>query len=308
MKKKIIISLLIAAILLSLTGCGAGSSDASPDTATADQPTDIEHKLVKSVKTFQKGIDSDDWELQNTVNIEYEKAYPTFIETVSADDETLPTKTTFQYTFDGDLPKTCVETVSDSSGKKTVEYQDGKVDSINSETSVQREYTKMYYQYGNGDEYFTMVLQEMHEAASEGNAAGTNEEVDSVSVTTENGLLRKTVNTGMYANWLEGEKKEWLRFRGVYTADYDGDGIISKMTGDFGKEGTSVDDQFEVIREDKRITEVVVQIPDADDSWLALTKYEFEYTDTEISPARYSLMMNYFIVGNQSNYYHYNWY
>lgn len=37
-------------------------------------------------------------------------------------------------------------------------------------------------------------------------------------------------------------------------------------------------------------------------------RYEFEYNDTEISAARYSQMMNYFIIGSGSNYYNNNWY
>ena len=310
MKQRVFIALLITAILLSLTGCSGGATpdSASPDSATPDQTSAIRHHLVKSVKSYQKDVNTGKWELQNTVSVTYLNAYPTLIETVYTDKETKPAKTTCRYTFDGELPKTCVETDSSSTGKKTVAYQNGRVYDVSNETGMAGNYTKMYYQYGNDDDYFTMVLQETHETASGDNPAATNEEVDSVSVTTENGLLKKTVNTGMYANWANGEKKEWLRFRGVYTADYDSDGIVSVMTGDFGKDGTSVENRFAVTREDGRITEVVVQIPDEGDSLLDLTKYEFEYNDTEISPARYSLMMNYFIVGNQSNYYHYNWY
>lgn len=308
MKHRVIAALLITVLLLSLAGCAVTPTDsASPDTATPDQLSNIRHRLVKSVKSFQKNAKTDEWELANTINITYENAYPALIETVYTDTEKDPSKTRFDYTFDGDLPETCIETADADDSKKTVEYQNGRVYTIRYETGTADSDTKIYYRYDNDDEYFTKVQQEMHAAASEDSAAANNEEVDSITVTTENGLLKKTVNTGEYANWIEGEKKEWLRFRGVYTADYDGDGIVNIMTGDFGKDGIRIEKQFVVTRADGKITEVIEQIPDGD-SWTDLTRLTFEYDETEISPARYSLMMNYFIAGSQSKYYHYNWY
>lgn len=37
-------------------------------------------------------------------------------------------------------------------------------------------------------------------------------------------------------------------------------------------------------------------------------KFEFEYTDTEISAARYASMMNCFLLEGGRTYYIYNWY
>ncbi len=127
-------------------------------------------------------------------------------------------------------------------------------------------------------------------------------------MTTQNGLLKTTSDSGVYANRADGDKKEWQRLRGIYTADYDDDGIISVMTGDFGKDGKRAEKRFVTTRDGGRITEVVEEIPGDDDSWTQLMKYEFAYNDIAITPMRYSMMMNWFLAGGDNQYYHYHWY
>lgn len=308
MKKSVIITLLIIALLLSLTGCSGGATPDSSSPDAADQPIDIQRYLVSSVKTYQKDASTGDWTLQNTVTIEYENAYPVMFTAQAADDQEHPVITTCEYTFDGDLPLTRIETDHITKDETMAEYQNGKLYNVDFKAGNKGISTKSMYQYGNDDEYFTLALTETHEAASGEDPACTNEEVDSVTVTTQNGLLQSTANSGVYANWVDGDKKEWQRLRGVHTAEYDGDGIVTALSDDFGKDGKTIGNRFIVTRDGGRITEVVEQIPDEEESRTDLTKYEFEYNDTEITPARYCLMMNWFIVGNQNSYYHYNWY
>ncbi len=169
-------------------------------------------------------------------------------------------------------------------------------------------FSDTWYQYANGDGFFTSLFREDHIAGTDFFPEQFAEETDSVQVTVENGLLKKTVNSGYYANWNEREPKKWLRFNGTYTAEYDSDGIAKTMSAVFrnGKDGIQY--QIEVKKVNGVITEAVVKQPDGSGSLTETTKYEFEYTDAEISAARYSQMMNYFIIGAGSNYYNNNWY
>ena len=134
------------------------------------------------------------------------------------------------------------------------------------------------------------------------------EEIDSITITTENGLLKRTTNTGMYAYWGENQEKKWIRFNGVYTADYDSDGIASLLTADTASFGFQPNAKYEVIKKDGQIAEIVQYSPDGEGGWTTFYKYEFEYNDTEISAARYASMINYYITSHGGNYYIFNWY
>lgn len=307
MKKSVII-LLIAVILLSLTACAGGATpdSASPDTATADQTTELRYHPVSSVKTYHKDTAQGAWVLQSTTTVEYDRAYPTLFTTVNEDDKEHPKTIACEYTFDGDMPLTRTETVNTANSKTTAEYQNGRLSTLTTDSADQ--YTATVYQYGGDDDYYTLALTETRKTESEDDPAVINEQVDSVIVTTQNGLLKTTSASGVYANWKDGDKKEWQRLRGSYLADYDDDGIIRMMTGDFGKDGKRVDKRFVTTRDGDRITEVVEEIPGDEDTWTQLMKYEFSYSDTTISAVRYSLMINRFLVGDQSGYYTYNWY
>ena len=133
------------------------------------------------------------------------------------------------------------------------------------------------------------------------------EEMDSVSVTTENGLLKRTTNTGIYTKWSEGEEKNWVRFRGIYSADYDDDGIVSFLSAVYSDTGYEEQGKFEVKKENGRITEITRYTPSGGE-WKPYEQYVFEYNDTGISPSRYAAMINYFITNHGGNYYYYNWY
>ena len=162
-----------------------------------------------------------------------------------------------------------------------------------------------FYQYGNNDGYFTLLVSAYYTFID----PMTMEEVDSIDVTKNGELLKKTVNTGLYANWNEGEAKEWERFNGTYTANYDENGIVTDTSGIFRAGPSGPQYKIEKTMENGLVTELVKQVPDNDpDTWMNESKYTFEYTDTAISQSRYAQMINYFALGEFNQYYAYNWY
>lgn len=164
------------------------------------------------------------------------------------------------------------------------------------------------FQYANGDEYFTLLLHENHSVFPEAPEMNDDsEEVDAVSVTSSNGLLVRTVNTGMYANWGTEDEKEWLRFNGTYTASYDGGGIVVSTSSVLRTGPSGIDGRYDAFREDGLITEATVLYPEGS-SWTGMTHFVFEYTDMEMSRGRYATMINSFLMGESSNYYKYFWY
>ena len=279
-----------------------------PIGAEPAQPSDTEHKLLSCVDTYQWDYEYNDWELSRTTTIEYEKGYPILFDSLDNYEDAEHIQTNITYTFDGDLPLTRTEIKESEESKKTVEYSDGRVYNVKQETVGSGSYEKQMYQYGHGDEYFTMVLHDQLRAGNEYNPDTHMEEVDSVSVTTENGLLKSTTNTGVYAYWSEREEKKWIRFRGVYTNTYDTDGIVTLSTADLSGFGIQQQAKYEVVKDNGRITEIIQYTHDGEGEWSPFTKYVFEYNDTEISAARYSLMMNDFIANHGGNYYIFNWY
>lgn len=272
------------------------------------QPAKAEHKLLSSVKKYGWDFENDEWELSGTTTIEYENGYPVLIDLLESYEDAEHIQTSITYTFDGDLPLTRTEVNEVQDLKTTVEYVKGRVNNVSAVVIGTGGYEKRMYQYGHGDGYFTMVLHDVLRPGNEYNPDVHMEEVDSVSVKTENGLLKSTTNTGMYAYWSEKEEKKWIRFRGVYTADYDSDGIVSLMTADLSGFGIQQQAKYEVKKENGSIIEIVKYIPDDAGEWLPFNKYVFEYNDTEISAERYSLMMNHFITDGGGNYYIFNWY
>lgn len=279
-----------------------------PIDAQKEQPTYTEHKLLSGVKTYQKDYATGEWELSQTMTIEYENGYPVLFDMIESYGDAEHVQTNITYTFDGDQPLTRTETTSANDTVTTVEYNNGRMYNLRSGFTNSGSYSSEKYQYGHGDEYFTLVL---HEGYIEGNEYIRDEwkeEADSVSVTTENGLLKRTTNTGIYAKWIEGDEKRWVRFRGIYTIDYDDDGIASLLSAVYSDIGYRQQDKYEVNKENGRITEIIHYISEGEDGWDAFTKYEFEYNDTEIGAARYASMMNDFITNHGGNYYIFNWY
>lgn len=196
------------------------------------------HKLVKSVKKYTVDYLTKEWKLESTTNLTYQNAYPTVIEMVYSDEDLGSATTFLNYTFEKNIPKTCSVTYDYSDEKKTIEYNDGSVYNLHVEYEGGG-FSDTWYQYANGDGFFTSLFREDHIAGTDFFPEQFAEETDSVQVTVENGLLKKTVNSGYYANWNEREPKKWLRFNGTYTAEYDSDGIAKTMSAVFrnGKDG-----------------------------------------------------------------------
>lgn len=242
-----------------------------------------------------------------TRSIEYENAYPVMIENLDNYEDAEPARTVFEYTFDGEKPATRTETDLTNNTITTVKYNDGRVYDYDMKHLNSSSTEKQMYQYGNGGEYFTMVLHDDFMSGEGYTPDVMKEEMDSVSVTTENGLLKRTTNTGIYTKWSEGEEKVWVRFRGVYTADYDDDGIVSFLSAVYSDTGYEEQGKYVVKKENGQITEITRYTPSGGE-WKPYEQYVFEYNDTEISPSRYAAMINYFITNHGGNYYYYNWY
>ena len=280
------------------TGCGKTGEKMNQTAA---------HTLVKSVECYRWDYRYDDWQLAQTTSIEYENAYPVMIENLDNYEDAVPAKTVFEYTFDGEKPATRTETDLTNNTVTTVKYNNGRVYDYEMKHLNSGSTAKRMFQYGNGGEYFTMVLHDDF-MSGEGYAPDVMmEEMDSVSVATENGLLKRTTNTGIYTKWSEGEEKKWVRFNGKYSADYDDEGIVSLLSAVYSVTGYEEQGKFEVKKENGRITEITRYTPSGGE-WKPYEKYVFEYNDTEISPSRYATMINNFIADHGGNYYFYNWY
>ena len=284
--------------------CPAGIGEAIQQTSDS---SDLEYRLLESVQTYRRDYQYDDWKLAQTTSIEYENAYPVMIENLDNYDDAEPAKTVFEYTFDSEKPVTRTETDLANNTITTVKYNDGRVYDYDMKHLNSGSTAKQMYQYGNGGEYFTMVLHDDFMSGEGYTPDVMKEEMDSVSVTAEKGLLKRTTNTGIYTKWSEGEEKVWVRFRGIYTADYDDDGIVIFLSAVYSDTGYEAQGKYEVKKENGQITEITRYTPSGGE-WKPFEQYVFEYNDTEISPSRYAAMINYFIADHGGNYYYYNWY
>ena len=161
----------------------------------------------------------------------YENGYPVEIKTTELEWDGIIANT-YEYTFEEGVPVSRTEYNSDGVQTQVMEYNEGRPYHAVSASADGISKGDIYYAYANGDEYMTLLLSANH-GYQEGQLSDTMEEVDSVEVTTENGLLKKTVNSGMYANWGVQDEKEWMRFNGTYTANYDENGIVTDTSGIF---------------------------------------------------------------------------
>ena len=277
--------------------------------AVEPAPSDAtEHKLLSCVKTYQKDYETGEWALSQTTTVKYENNYPVLFDSVGTYEDAEHILTNITYSFDGDLPLTRTETCEAQDLKVSVEYSNGRMYNVKQESVSSGSYKKNMYQYGHGDDYFTMVLHDELRVGNEYNPDVHMEEVDSVSITTENGLLKRTTNTGIYAYWSEKQEKKWIRFNGVYTADYDADGIVSTTSANYSSFGFQPQAKYEVIKKNGQIAEIIQYSWNGESGWQTFAKYEFEYYDTEISAARFASMINYYITNHGGNYYIFNWY
>ncbi len=293
--KKMLPVLFMVTLLAALAICAHAEEDV------------IRPRLVKTVTEYGIDYETNEWEQLRTWDYTYENGYPVSIDLYEIDAD-MHVITAFTYEFEDGIPAERRDYDSEGTLLSVTEYHNGCVYNVYKEDDNQK--YALYYQYGNGDEYFTMVLRDERRQDTEGaeNTGDYSEEVDAISVTARNGLLLKTVNTGMYANWGGEEKKEWLRFSGTYTADYDDDGIV-KVTSSVHRSGPSgIDSRYELTKADGVVIDGLCYTPMDGDDWFCTARFSFEYTDTETTPARYAQMINSFLMGNESSYYKYKWY
>ena len=299
--KKAIVFLLAAVLLLACSGCGAGGSSKKQASSPA---------LVRSVTLYGIDYETKEWtEWQRTGYTYDDNGYPSTLAEVWPGEDT-PVVTVFSYEYENGLPVS-MKCETDGIPDHRAEYTNGNL-SKSSECFEDGQSTRhLVYLYGNGDGFFTSVLHSSHMGAgayAPDDPCYNAEEYDAVNVTTENGLLRKTVNTGLYSNWMDGEDREWMRFNGTYTAEYDGEGILTGTSSTFRDGQAGIDYVFEVTRSGGRITEVIRKTKTPDGGTAPDARIVFEYTDTSVDPARYSLMINAHIMEEGNNFYIYNWY
>lgn len=345
-KKFAAITLSIMLVVMCLSACGGGSS------AGITKPA-----LISSAKIYEPDYANNGkgWVLSSSHQYEYENAYPVSEKRKDGDSEG---NIKYNYEFKGDKPVNMKYTSPFEGGPVEVIYtDDGVVDRILGYDSTGRKISEKIFQYGNRDEFFTFVLQESIVSSPKDKIADHMDETDSVIVTTANGLLKKTVNDGLFANYNDKEVKEWKRFDGSYTAFYDDNGIVSETEALFTTfPGSGKQNKFELTITDGRVVEAIRYVwsvpqdegaaedagtapeeggestgsdtagesadsgstdqgsestnTDSSDEgvWEPEKKFEFEYTDIEISPARYSSMINYHLLEGGGNYYIFNWY
>ena len=288
--------LLAACLTFSLCSCGASASGVS-----------LKPALVKSVTVYAIDYETKEWIPAEIIEYTYENGYPVLRDhyDYNADHHTI---TTFEYKFEDGVPVEMKQYDGNGTLVRTTAYKDGKVYEYNEVTENGNRTTRVMLQYGNQDAYFTQLLSASHfEASEEGEYTFDMEETDSISITTKNGLLVKTVNTGLYANWNKGDEKKWERFNGTYTANYDGNGILSSTSSVFRAGPPGAEDLFSLTVKDGKITDVVRDLRYQDQDPQHDRKFVFEYCDDVIDAARYASMINEHI-RDTGNYYYYFWY
>ncbi len=301
----------IAALLaVVMVAAGMASCSGSGQTSAGVTSPALMSRVTKYEIDYQTG----EWYLKEVTDYEYENAYPVSVKSHDYDAD-MDSSRTYKYKFTGDLPSVMKSFDEEGNHDTTVSYTKKGLRNREHYYDPNSE-REVIYQYGNRDEYFTLVHHESRSGEPD-NPEGPKdhmEEVDSVIVNAADGLLQKTVNDGLYANWGDTEPKEWQRFMGSYTAEYDANGIVNKTSAVFSV-GVSSGDQekVELTIEDGRVTEAIVSnygyTSETDEGkWENATKYVFEYTDIEISAARYAAMINNVVMEGGGTYYIYNWY
>lgn len=263
--------------------------------------------LVKKVKNYDKVQGK--WVNSSTLEYEYESSYPKTKKLYEYDEKN-PHITTYDYTFKKGKPSKMLST-DENDNTLAVNYENGLVMDDLYTTGDGSNSTQRIFQYGNNDNYFTFVFHKSTTLDVSGNNYPTYyaEETDSVSITTKNCLLNKTINTGLFANYDEGTPDEWTRFNGTYTVNYDETGII-KNTSVISRQGYSGDVfKTKLIKKNGKITEVIkYQYNDQTNKWNELKKIEIEYSDIKIDKYRYASMINALIMDEENTYYIYSWY
>jgi hypothetical protein len=267
--------------------------------------------LFKTVTRYDMNFSTGEWYKKEVQEYEYENGYPVLIKYHDFDSD-MDWQYSYEYSFNGELPVEMKEFDQDGILTRSAIYdENGRRDRDYYYSDSGNGTTERVYQYGNRDQYFTMVHHEtLCKYPEEPDTPDEHaEEVDSVIVTRENDLLKKTVNDGLFANWADGQAKEWYRFMGSYTAEYDENGIAKELLSEYDDVSTNSKDRYDIMVEDGKVTEVVCRkyVTSDEPDGMAFTKYEFEYSDVEISQARYASMINYIIMEGGGTFYIFNW-
>lgn len=294
---------LLAALILDFASL-AGAEEEWPGEGSV---AGLTPRLPKTVTEYAMDFETKQWEATRLWTYTYENGYPVLVDCFDLYEDT-HYLTTHRYTFQGGVPVTRETTDDGSDVVARVQYSQGRPYHIFKQDARQTMVSADYFQYANGDDYFTQLLHTYSAFDPEHpEYIEQMEETDAISVTANNGLLVRTVNTGMYANWNPETPKEWLRFDGTYAAVYDCDGIVI-CTSSVHRTGYSgIDDRFEAIRENGLITEATVLSRDIN-GWSGLSKFVFEYTEEEMPASRYATMINSFLMGEENNWYKFFWY
>ena len=293
----IIISL---AMVFACAGCGKEE---------APVPEKLDPALVKSVTVYNVDYETKEWQETQKTEYSYKNAYPVSVSIVYPGEDA-PTVKTLKYKFENDVPVKM--TFSEGKTKEyTAEYVNGRVSQISYVLPDKKSTRYNFFVYGSNDDYFTSVLHSSHvgDPSAPKSPCYNAEEFDQIIVTQKDGLLRKTVNSGLYTNWLDGEDREWMRFNGTYSAFYDGDGILEHTECVYRDDQIPVNYVFEVKKENGRVSEVIRKTKtEGNDEEVNEAKIVFEYDDTRIDAGRYSRMINANILDSENNFYIYNWY
>lgn len=308
MKQSAIAKHLIASLLVATMLCASFAGVRAEEVLMNEGGVpSLTPRLPKTVTEYNVDFETKAWIPIRSWSYTYEHGYPVLVDCYEIEFGT-HSLTAYEYEFENGLPVSRTSTDEARGYVTTVEYVNGRPYNTTTRSDDGTYISKDRFQYANGDDYFTLLLHENHSVFPETPEMNDDsEEVDAVSVTSSNGLLVRTVNTGMYANWGAEVEKEWLRFNGTYTASYDGDGIVVSTSSVMRAGRSGIDDRFEAFRENGLITEATVLYPEGS-SWTGSTRFVFEYTDMEMSHGRYATMINSFLMGESNNYYQYFWY
>ena len=300
-KKKIII--IVSIILLVIVICALATF------FIIKSKNNLDARLVKSITVYSIDSNTKEWNKTMTKEYTYEKEYPVSLEIHDYINDNVA-KNTFEYEFDNNnKAKTMKKYDNDKVIELSTEYADGKimkVDTWNTDSTVKR---TTFFQYEEDNQYFNLVLHSSHKNSSDQSENSDFDEINSISIKNKNGLLNKTVNKGLYTKARENDTKEWVRFNGTYTVNYDENGIISS-TESIYRDDHPVDKlKYDLKIENGKVVESIKYVWDAlEEKWQPEEKVVFEYTDTKISNERYADMINANIIEDENNFYIYRWY
>lgn len=299
---------LIGVIIMSAVFCQAAQVHAKSE--------NIKTRLVSRVVISSYDSQSKKWTKDRRTSFAYKKAYPVKKVDYYYDGKT-KSKETYKYTFlKNGNPKKMLQYDNDGRHTSTRKYRIGLVRNINFNADGIE--SKEVFQYGAGKYLTIKIHEEVRHNISEDNPDMIEyaDEIDYMNVKTRKGLLKKTVNHGIFANWDNTETpKNWSDFMGTYTARYNKYGIIKDTYAKFSKiasSSTGKQNKFVMKVKDGVINSVIKYewnnaFNKGKGRWEPASKYTFKYAKTKISPYRYSQMMSNILM-EQNNYYEYLWY